>query len=229
MWYDTDQWAKTPTYMRILHVIIFLVVFLLWILLVLRVFKDFDDLPISRIAEGVSLAMGGLMSFTGFCTFYVYRDELTEVIRAIDEKFRAVSAQTESEQEWWKGATKTYIFESKILFVYTCMGICNTFPGVVAGLLTGKLYYDTIIPLSDESYTWQWWLQYIYQSWDGIYSGIFYSFKEFLSISVIYYLSLLVRVQAEKINHLFEKPDFDPEEEYDKLKGVYREMIELYE
>lgn len=202
---------------------------MLWWLLVARVIQDFAVLSVSRIAEGVSLSMGGFLTFSSFFLFFFKRDNLTNVIRAIDIKVRSVPRNTKREVEWWEEMTKTYVLEIKVLVTCLIAGVFICGPGILYALYSGQLTYDTVIPLSVESYTWQWWIQYIYQASDPIFSGIFFSFKEFLLTSSIYYLAVLFKFQAENTLELCADANFDPEVELRKLVAILREVGEITE
>lgn len=94
-------------------------------------------------------------------------------------------------------------------------------------LVTGKLYFDTAIPLSDRSFSWQWWIQMLYQSVTPVVSGVAYSAKEFVALSLIYHLGKLFQEQAAKILELCAEKDFDTEAEYRKLQNVIQELTDL--
>ena len=110
------------------------------------------------------------------------------------------------------------------MLVFTTMGIFNSFPGVVYALVTGKLYYETVIPLSDASFSWGWWLQFLYQSVDALYSGVFYSLKEFLMITLAFHIARLIRVQVANVEDMSKQVNMDPAEELRRMKRVLSEM-----
>lgn len=154
---------------------------------------------------------------------------MTTVIRTVDIKVRAVPRNSERHLKWWDEMTKNYVLEIKVLGTCLFAGLFICGPGILYALYSGQLTYDTVIPLSVESYTWQWWIQYLYQALDPIISGIFFSFKEFMMISPIYYLAVLFQLQAENTLELCSTANFDPEVELRKLVGILREVSEITE
>lgn len=229
LWYDTEAWAKKSTPVRFLHVLAFCLNFLLWWLVIARVIRDFDDLSISRIADGIALTVGGFLTFLSFVLLYYYRDLMTGIIAEVDEKFCSVPKDSDRMKLWWQSATKVYLFEIKLLVASLLVGLFIGGPTIIYALIMGQLLNDTVIPLSDESYTWEWWLQFIYQSLSQLVSGIYYSVKEFLALSLIYQVSALYRLQADNIMQLCVHKDFDPDEEFQRITDVFRELGDLLE
>lgn len=203
--------------------------FLLWWLVIARVIKDYEQLQISRIARGFSLTVGGYMTFISFLLFYYYRDLLTGVIADVDKKFCAVPRNSDRMSQWWQSATETYLFEVKLLICSLMGGLGNGGPTIIFALINGQLLNDTVIPLSVESYTWEWWLQFLYQAAVHLVAGIFYSIKEFLSLSLIYHVSVLYRVQADNIMQLCSEKSFDPSVEFQRLADTFKELGSLLE
>lgn len=230
LWFDTDDYAKAPRYAKILNVIILFFVPFLWFVMFARLMLDFKDLPISRTAEGISLAMGGTLTSSSIIRFNLNRDLLTDIIREIDHKYRfTVPQDTVRGKKWWKEARALYCLEFYIVSVWIFSGFAVGVPWAISTVITGKLYCDTIIPLSTESYSWQWWIQNIYQSWDNIFSGAICSMKEFTWMSLFYHIGILYKVQADNIMQICKDPNFDPEVECKLLVDAIREMASLYE
>lgn len=229
MWFDTNEWANASKFEKVLHVLIFHAIVLLWVFLLTRLIGDFNDLPISRIAEGFSLSLGGFLLYLSFVLFNFKRDLITKAISDIDSKFGMVKASPVLLEKWSTSSRMIHILEIKVLTFCVVVGLLIGAPSIVYTLYKGQLLYETIIPLSDESYTWTYWLQYIYQATCLLYSGIFFSLKEFINVSLFYQLSFLIRLQADKILELCQDPNFDPELEYQKLVEIIREMAELTE
>lgn len=229
MWFDTNEWQNAPKWEKVLHVVIFHAIVLLWVFLLIRLVGDFDVLPISRIAEGFSLSLGGFLLYLSFVLFNLKRDLITKAIVDIDSKFRSVEASPVLMEKWWKSARKIHVLEIKVLTGCVVVGLLIGIPPIVYTLCRGQLLYETIIPLSDKSYTFTWWLQYIYQATSLLYSGIFFSLKEFINMSLFYQLSFLMRLQSDKILELCQDPNFDPDVELKKLVDIIREMAELTE
>lgn len=227
MWSDKDQWAKDSLFEKIFHIFQFLAYFGLWILVVLRVIQDYKMLSIPRLAEGISLAIGGVITFISFLLFNYRRDELTMIFNKLDDIYMAVPKKTEIELEWWQRATKFYILEIKLLLAAIAGGILICGPEGVLCLINGDLYYDTVIPLSVEAYTPGWWIQYIYQSLVPTLSGIFFSLKEFMLISPVFHISLIYDLQTDRMMDICKRPNFNTQEEMAKLKTIMRELNEL--
>lgn len=157
------------------------------------------------------------------------RDTLTQAVRAVDEKVLAVPKDTPRWEKWWQETRRNYVTEGRILLVGCLLPLAVGIPQLVYMVRTGRLYFDSAIPLSDVSYSWQWWLQAVYQSCNPTGACFLYSLKEFLWLDTYYHLSMLFRVQAETVMELCLEKTFDPVEEYQKLRGVVLEISALKE
>lgn len=179
------------------------------------------------MAEGISHALGGCMSFFINTWSGMQRDMLTQVIQSVDEKFLAVPKDTPRFQKWWKETRRNYVTEGYTLLVFSFFSFAISVPQLLFMVVTGRLFYDTAMPLSDESYKWQWWLQVAYQSFGPFCFVLYGTLKELMCLSTYYHLSALYRVQADTIMELYERKDYDPKVEYQKLRRVFQELREL--
>lgn len=100
---------------------------------------------------------------------------------------------------------------------------------IVFTVVTGTLFYDAVVIVSDESYSWPWWLQNIYQEGVTVYSGLFTGLFNFIGWNLLYQIHRLFKVQAGTVMELCQHRNFDPKQEYDKLRGALKETLELYE
>lgn len=227
MWYDTEDWTKISFFKKCFNIVLIHFVFFLWIIVGIRVSRDYRVLSAPRLAESFSVGLGGFLVYLSFLRYASHRHQLTKVIREVDAKFLAVPKSTQREKEWWKKATKNYLTEGYIFFGGMFVG---SLPGVsqfLAMLLSGTLFYDTVVFISDESYSWPWWLQCFYQGWNIAFAGFFYSIKDFILMDLFYHLAVLNQVQADKVMQLCEGENYDEEEEYRLLAGALKEAVDL--
>lgn len=229
MFFNTDQWAKASSFLKALHVTMFVSVILLWIVVIARAIRDMEEFSLAPIVDPISKCLGGYLVFFSFLQLNYHRDTLTECIRVLNKMCLSVPIVSERNREWKQGLRRSFVLEAKLLFLSMTMGFFAGTPLTVQALMSGKLAYATIIPLSDESYTFGWWLQFVYQSAVTLISGVFFSGVEFLRIGMLYYWSLLMRFHSENILDLFQDPDFDPETEERKMCKIFREVEELME
>lgn len=201
--------------------------YLLWPLIIVRICQDFPDYPVTRMAEGFSLFLGGTTFLVCNLMFAIRRDTLTQVIMSLDEKILAVPKDSPRFKKWWNDARKVYIIEGYMIPT-VCLSCCLAFtPQLLYVIRTKRLYFDTALPLSDVSLTWQWWVHIAFQSVNPIFSNLFYSLKEFLLFDIYYHLAALYKIQTDTVMELCECPDYDPDEEYQKLRQIFFEMREL--
>lgn len=229
LWSDTDAWAKSGWLRKLLNFVIVALLFVLWPFVILRVYRDFAELSIPRVAEAISVGVGGALTMLSSLRMATERDTLTQAVRAVDEKVLAVPKDTPRWEKWWQETRRNYVTEGRILLVGCLLPLAVGIPQLVYMVRTGRLYFDSAIPLSDESYSWQWWLQAVYQSCNPTGACFLYSLKEFLWLDTYYHLSMLFRVQAETVMELCLEENFDPVEEYQKLRGVVLEISALKE
>lgn len=201
--------------------------FLLWPLVIIRICVDFHALSVSRMTEGISISLGGCLTFISCIRSAMQRDILTQVVRSIDEKFLAVPKDGERFKRWWQETRRFYVRQGYVLVVFTSGGLVIGLPQMLYMLFTGNLFYDTVTPLSEVAYTAPWWLQMVYQSWNPMFAGVYYSLKEFLWLDLYYQLTVLYQVQADTTLEIYQGLIVDPEKEYQKLKGVLKEMQDL--
>lgn len=228
LWFNTEEWANSSKLLKASHITIIFVYFLFWFCLIARVSIDAMELPVSTVANAVARTLGGYLAFISFVIFNYYRNDLTECIQILGTKFRSVPINSEGKRSWKKAATRTYVLELKLFFVYLSMGIFSSVPLMVNVAVTGEHAFDTVVPYT-KSYTLGWWLEFAYHVWINVVSGIFFASKEFIMVGLLYYVSVLLRVQAENILELWQDPNFDADAEQKKLCGIFRELNELME
>lgn len=226
---DTEDWAKASRLKKALNYAAILFLFFLWLCVIIRLFIDWKELPISKIAEGMSLSLGGLMTFISLVSLALNRDSVTDMIRVIDEKYRAVPKSSARNKAWWEKARETYILEWHIVCLSIVPSVSMAAPQLVYMIVTGELFYQTAIPLSKESYTWQWWVQMAYQTINVPWSGIAFSLKEIITLSLFYHVSEIFEEHSEQILELCAEKDFDGETEYRKLQHLIGEVTFLNE
>lgn len=226
LWFDTESWAKLSRSGRIANIIMIQLLFFLWVSTFVSVILHYEELPIARITESISISIGGLLSYVSLNLFYQNRDQLTWVVEAIDKKITSVPRNTPRYEKYWIGFRKRFIFEGTFIGAFLIGGIALGVPQLFYMLITGNLYYDSSLPLSSVPYTTGWWIQMVYQGGNAIYSGICYSLKEFTSVSIFCYLATLYEVQADTLMELWNE-NYDPEKERENLIGVIKEVNEL--
>lgn len=152
------------------------------------------------------------------------RQEISEVILEVGEKYLHLAKISE---DFAKKVRDTYMIEFQLLAFVLAGGFAMGYTQPMYMLVSGNLFYDTALPLSTESYSWQWWLQMIYQGSIPILSGIVYSCKEFLLVAPHFYLSMMFNHHSQTIAKLYTTEGLDNDQEYKKLVGVARESCQL--
>lgn len=227
LWFRSEKWAKLSPVVRVLNPIIAHVLFLLWLSIFLNIFLKYDEMPIQVITESFSIGIGGLLNYFSLMRMYFYRDLLTSIITDLDDKVRAIPRSTPQEKDIWAQFRERYITEGMLLGIFIAVGIGLGLPQSFYMAFTGKLYYDSALPLSEEPNSVQWWVQAVYQGINPVYSGINYSLKEFSWVSMYCLLCQLYEIQSETVRRLWVEESADDDAEYAKLVKVIGEMIEL--
>lgn len=225
MWYDTEEYSKTKRFARILNATLIASIPLLWTIVLIRICMDFELLPASRISESICKVFGGSVAFFGYSYMSINRNQLTEIIKEVDEKFFAFRKETSRNREWWVDTRKMYIFEGNLFFLGMAMGFFVGFSQIIFMCLTGSLFYNTIW-ITNESYSFLWWMQASFQGLVVTYSGVFFSAKNCILADLVYTITRLIRFQAAKIMVLNEEER--NEVDYQKLSTCLKETIELY-
>lgn len=231
MWYDTEEWEKASRTAKALNFLLAHICAVLWALLAIRGYQDFNQLSPPRLAESISVVVGGITAYLSFVRYSQERHNITKVIKEVDGKCLSVPLPTDSPRykQWCQETKKLYRTEGLIMFGSILTGVGMGFSQFLFVVMTGTLFYDSVIFLDDESYSWPWWLQSVYQGAVVLYSGIFYSLKDFILLDIFYQIHRLFKVQADTIMELCLDENYDPEAEYLKLKGALKEILELYE
>lgn len=231
MWHDTEEWAKATRPTKALNIVLAHMCVALWALLVIRGYQDFNQLSPPRLAESISVFVGGMATYLSFLVYTQERHNITKVINEVDRKCLSVPIPTDSPRykQWLEETKRLYKTEGLIVCGCILTGVVLGFSQFLFVVMTGTLFYDSVIFISDESYSWPWWLQSVYQGGVVLHSGIFYSLKDFILLDIFYQLHRLFKVQADTIMELCLDENYDPEEEYKKLTGALKEILELYE
>lgn len=224
--YDTEAWKRASRLAKGIHVLIVLGLLSLWILLFGRVVTDFRNLPTDRIVECLSYCLGGTLTFFSFIRLHMKRDTLTEVIQELDRRIFAVPKDSPRSLKWWQETRQIYIWEFYILCAGCVFGLGISIPQSVSIVITGKMYHDTLIR-HKATYCLSWWLELVYQGLNTLLSSLFYFPKDMMWTTIYFHLSRMYKVQAEKIMELCGMENFDGSLEYQKLKLIMNELIEL--
>lgn len=116
LWFDSDSWAKSSRLDKLLCLLCHLFVNMMWVFLIIRVCTIYKEMPLSNLAESFALCMGSLLNIVGYIRFAVKRDDVTEIIRRVDEKYLAVPKDdSPNHLAWWRIARKNYIVEGYVL------------------------------------------------------------------------------------------------------------------
>lgn len=229
MWYTTEKWAKTSRATKIFSGFWVFSTGLLWFLVSLRIVMDYKLLAPSRITESISTVIGGTTAVFTFTQLGIQRDVMTDLIRAVDSKFLRVPKESLRQKKWWEEARKIYIIEGYLLFLSEAASLLLGASQVLYTMYSGKLFYDAVILISDESYSWPWWFQSLFQLSIVFYSAIYFTAKDFMLIDLFYHVSRLFGAQTDVILDLCEGEVYDPEVEFLKLRNALKETSEIYE
>lgn len=229
MWYDTDRWARTSRATKTLNFFWIAACAFLWVLVGIRIHQDYQLLAASRLTESISSIIGSIIAVLAFLQMAFQRQEMTYLIRAVDAKFLRVPKDTVRQQKWWKESKQMHTIQGYLLFLSMASGFLLGFSQLLYMAYTGNFFYEAVVIVSDESYSFPWWMQSLYQSAILMYSGVYCSAYNFLLIGLFYHVSRLFKVQEDAILELCAEADFDPEVELLKLKSALRETSEIHE
>ena len=154
------------------------------------------------------------------------RGTLTEVIQELDRHIFAVPKDTPVSIKWWQETRQIYLWEFYTLCTCFAFGLGMAIPQYAYMVVTGKMYYDTLIH-HEATYCLSWWLEMVYQGLNPLVAGVFYFAKDMMWATVYYHLSRMYKVQEFKILELCRAESFDGKFECQKLKLIIRELMEL--
>lgn len=224
LWYTTDHWNQQSRIKKFSNYLFFVFTASLWVTVVMRICSDFHSLSIPRLSDGVSMCVGGFSTVSSMVLLALTREGLSEVLMEAEDKYLALIKRSES---FSKKARWSYMIEFQLLTMATFGGIMLGVTQTAYMLVTGNLFYDTSLTGHTESYTLEWWLHMFYQGSVPVYSGIFYSLKEFLLMAPHYHLSLMFTHHAETVEGLWNGTNEDKDEDNEKLREVAKESCEL--
>lgn len=229
IWYDTEEWAKASRVTKVISFALIHLLVLMWILVAIRIHQEFAVLSPSRMGESFCGIMGGLYGYFTVIQYALERSAFSKVVKVVDQKCLAVPKDSPRFQKQWQETTRIYKLEGKIMMGAVAIGVIMAFSQTLSAIVTGTLFYDSYVLISDESYSWPWWLQQLHQGGVMLYMGYLGGLINFITLDLLYQISRLFRVQADTIMELCSETNYDPEKEYSKFKGALKEILELYE
>lgn len=228
MWFDTDEWAKISRFKKVVHYLLIHVVIFLWVLVGIRVYQEFEQLSPSRLAESLSAILGGLYAYLTFMRYALERDMITNVIQTIDRKCLTVPRNSPRFLAQWDDTMATYKLEGKVMMAAVAMGLTLALSQSTYALISGVLFYDQYIIISEESYSLPWFMQFAHQSGVMFYTGYMGGLVNWIPLDILFQINRLFSIQAYTIMELCLDPNYDPDQEYNKLRDALHEIMDLY-
>lgn len=230
MWHGYDHWQSLKWYQKQPHIWTIILSVIMWSSFGVYLVNNYSHLKLALICEGVSVLLDAMLTTSSFILCFVHRKDLTTVILKLDQEVRKVFLRTERREMWRNRFNWLFCAEGTILFTICIAGALPIIISLSLGpLIKGELAYVTLLPLNKTPFSGQWWIEYFYQTYVLVTYYMYYNFKEFLKLNLLFQLSVLYKVAADDMQYLCKETNYKMEEEYEKLKEILRTLKNLEE
>lgn len=221
-WFNVTQWKDATVADKILHIMLWISMFVLWTSLITKSLQQDINLDsIARICETLSISFGGLINWYRVFDHGRQRQLMTKVVATINEK--VLSAKRSLDQEEIRNWNLQYVllFWSIGLFYISLSGYFLSL--IFWSFYHGEHYYKMALPFERPSYGLLWTLELIVQETVLVFAVCSYTFCEGIVVDCILQLTFLYNIECQKLRNVQAN---DPQCEK-SIVAVFKELLEL--